>query len=66
MGESLTASTSSIADADGLDTVTFGYQWLADDVAIAGASGSGYTLTSAEQGQAITVTVSFTDDPVHR
>ena len=37
-------------------------QWLADDVDITGATGSGYTLTSAEQGQTVKVTVSFTDD----
>ena len=66
VGETLTASTSGIADADGLDTATFSYQWLADDVHIAGASGSSYTLTSAEQGKAITVTVTFTDDAGHQ
>ena len=62
VGETLTASTSGIADTDGLTTVSYSYQWLADDVDIAGASGSSYTLTSAEQGKTITVTVSFTDD----
>ena len=41
------------------------YQWLADDVAIAGASGSGYTLTSAEQGKTVKVTVSFAADAGH-
>ena len=61
VGQTLTADVTGIADEDGLDNVTFSYQWMADDVDIAGASGSGYTLTSAEQGKAITVTVSFTD-----
>ena len=66
VGETLTADTTGIVDADGLDTATFSYQWRADDVDIAGANGSGYTLTSAEQGKAITVTVSFTDDAGHQ
>ena len=61
VGETLSAHTSAIADEDELTNVVFSYQWMADDAAIAGATGSGYTLTSAEQGKAITVTVSFTD-----
>ena len=66
VGETLTADTSAIADEDGLDKVTFSYQWLAGDVAMAGGSGSGYTLTSAEQGQTVKVRVSFTDDAGHQ
>ena len=31
VGETLTADTSGIADADGLTGATFSYQWLADD-----------------------------------
>ena len=62
VGETLTAEVSGIADDDGLDAVTFSYRWLADEAEIQGATGSSYTLTSAEQGQAIRVTVSFTDD----
>ena len=62
VGETLTVDTAGIVDADGLTKVVFSYQWLADDAAIAGATGSGYTLTQAEQGKTITVTVSFTDD----
>ena len=61
VGETLTADTSGIVDADGLDTATFSYQWLADDMAIAGASSSSYTLAAEDEGKAITVTVSFTD-----
>ena len=34
VGETLMASTSSIADQDGLGNATFSYQWLADDSAI--------------------------------
>ena len=36
MEETLTADTSGIADENGLENVTFSYQWLADDTAIAG------------------------------
>ena len=60
--ETLAASTSSIADADGLVNVSFSYQWLADDADIAGATGTTYTLTDADQGKAIKVRVSFDDD----
>ena len=62
VGETLTASTSGISDADGLANASFTYQWLADDTEIAGATGSTYTLAAADVGKAIKVTVSFTDD----
>ena len=62
MGETLTASTSGIADADGLDNASFSYQWLADGADIAGATGSTYTLADADDGKAVTVKVSFSDD----
>ena len=62
MGESLTASTSDIADADGLANASFTYQWLADDTDINGATTSSYTVVAADAGKAIKVRVSFTDD----
>ena len=62
VGETLTADTSGIADADGLENVAFAYQWLADDAAIAGATGLTYTLADNDEGKVIMVTVSFTDD----
>ena len=62
VGESLTASTSDIADADGLANASFTYQWLADDLDISGATGSSYTVVTVDAGKAIKVTVSFTDD----
>ena len=62
VGERLTAGKSDIADADGLTKATFTYQWLADDTAIMGATDSTYTLAAADQGKAIKVEVSFTDD----
>ena len=60
-GQTLTASTSGISDADGLANATFSYQWLADDSAIIGATGSTYTLADGDEGKAIRVQVSFTD-----
>ena len=66
LGETLTAGTSSIGDADGLDNATFTYQWLADGADIDGATGSSYTLTTGEQGKTIKVRVSFTDDAGHK
>ena len=62
VGETLTADTSGIADENGLENLTFTYQWLADDDAIAGATDSTYTLADADEGKAIKVQVSFTDD----
>ena len=62
VGETLTADTSGIADADGLTSATFSYQWLADDTAITNAGASTYTLTSSEQGKALKVQATFTDD----
>ena len=66
VGETLTADTSGIADADGLDTATFTYQWVrndgSSDTDITGATGSSYTLVTGDQGKTIRVLVSFTDD----
>ena len=62
VGRTLTADGSGIADEDGLSNVQYEYQWLADGAAIAGANGSTYTLTGSEEGKAVRVTVSFTDD----
>ena len=62
VGETLTVNTSGIADTDGLTNVSYAYQWLADDTAIANATGSAYTLLPADQGKTIKVRVTFTDD----
>ncbi len=62
VGETLTADTSGISDAEGLDNTSFAYQWLADGSDISGATGSSYTPVAADVGKAIKVTVSFTDD----
>ena len=58
-GETLTAVTSSIADADGLGS--FSYQWLRDGSAISGATNSTYALTNSDLGAAVSVRVSYTD-----
>ena len=65
VGETLTASTSGISDADGLNSVSYRYQWLAGGSDIEGATGSAYELTSSEQGKTIQVRVTFTDDADH-
>ena len=62
VGQTLSVDTTAITDHDGLDNVTFTYQWLADDTEIAEATGSTYTVTSADLNKAITVRVDFTDD----
>ena len=66
VGETLTADPSGITDADGLDNVSYAYQWLRNDgttdTDIQGATSATYTLADADQGKAIKVRVSFTDD----
>ena len=66
VGETLTASTSAIADADGLSRAVFAYRWATSDggshTDIQGATGSAYTLVAADEARTVTVTVSFTDD----
>ena len=62
VGETLTASTTDISDADGLDNVSYSYQWMADSTNIAGATASTYTLTDSDVGKTIKARVSFTDD----
>ena len=57
--ETLVADTTSLADLDGLGTLS--YQWLADDVVITGAIDSSLVLTQDQVGKAITVQVSYTD-----
>ena len=62
VSETLTSDTSVVADEDGLDNVSFSYQWLADDTDIAGATTSTHTLTDSDEGRVFKVRVSFTDD----
>ena len=60
--ETLTADVSAIEDADGLTNVSYRYQWMAGGSNIQDATSSSYLLTASEQGQAIQVKVTFTDD----
>ena len=68
-GETLTASTDGIADADGLSGAAFAFQWVSStdgsDTDIAGATGASYTLGDGDVGAAIKVRASFTDDAGH-
>ena len=64
--ETLTADTSGITDADGLDNAEFSYQWIRTDGGtdddIAGATDSTYTLTDDDEGKTIKLKVWFIDD----
>ncbi len=62
VGETLTASTSGISDADGLDNAAFAHQWLRDGADIPGATGAAYTVAEADEGERLKVRVEFTDD----
>ena len=62
VGETLTADTSAIADEDGLDDVSYSYQWTAGGEDISGATGASHTLTASDVGEAVQVRVTFTDD----
>ena len=62
VGQTLTASTTGISDSDGLDNVSYSYQWLADDTDISGATSSTYTLQASDNGKVIKVRVTFKDD----
>ena len=63
VGETLTADTSGISDADGLSNVSYAYQWIrtdgGTDAGIAGATDSTYTLTGDDQGKTIKLKVTF-------
>ena len=61
VGETLTASTAGIGDADGLDDAVFSYQWLGNDADISGATGQTYTPGAADAGKTLKVRVAFTD-----
>ncbi|MYH78469.1 MAG: hypothetical protein F4134_12215, partial [Acidimicrobiaceae bacterium] len=65
-GETLSADTSGISDANGLTNAQFNYQWIRNDgttdTEIVGATAQTHTLTQNDAGTAIKVQVSFTDD----
>ena len=66
VGETLTADTSGIADADGLQDATFNHQWVSIDGAadsdIPGETAAAYVVLSGDAGKTLKVQVSFTDD----
>ena len=62
VGRVVTADTSDV----GPPSLSFTYQWLADDVTISGATESTYRLTAAEEGKRISVRASFTNASDHQ
>ena len=70
-GETLTADTSGIADADGLANAGYAYQWVrtpsgGSDADIAGATSQTYVLMFADAGATLKVKVTVTDDEGHQ
>ena len=69
VGQTLTASTTGIADADGLTSPTYTYQWIrvdgTDEADIASANSSTYILVDADLGKTLKVRVTFDDDLGH-
>ena len=69
VGETLTASTTGIMDADGLTSPTYTYQWIrvdgTDEADIASANSSTYILVDADLGKTLKVRVTFDDDLGH-
>ena len=64
VGQTLTAVTTGIMDANGLTGITYDYQWLrvtGTEAAIAGAKSSTYLLVAADLGKTIKVEVGFRD-----
>ena len=65
-GQTLTAATTGISDADGLTNPVFTYQWIRSDgtadTDIAGAAASTYELVDDDVGSTIKVRVTFSDD----
>ena len=67
VGQTLTAATSAIADANGLTGVSYAYQWIQvatdnTETDISGAMASTYILLAGDLGKTIKVKVTFTDD----
>ena len=68
VGQTLTAVTTGIMDADGLTSPTYTYQWIRVDgteADIAGENSSTYTLVDADLGTTLKVKVTFDDDASH-
>ncbi|QBY03683.1 hypothetical protein E2K93_04490 [Thalassotalea sp. HSM 43] len=59
VGETLTAT---VADANGVDESAINYSWMADGTVIPEATSNSFTLTEAQAGSQISVTVSYIDN----
>jgi Bacterial Ig-like domain/Cadherin-like domain/Bacterial Ig domain/RTX calcium-binding nonapeptide repeat (4 copies) len=57
------AMTATVSDVDGVPAKGVSYQWLADGVAIAGATAKTLTLGQTQVGKAVSVKASYTDKP---
>ena len=65
VGQTLTADTTGITDADGLTSPTYTYQWIranGTEADITDADSSTYTLVDADADKTIKVRVTFNDD----
>ena len=68
VGQTLTAATTGITDADGLTSTGYTYQWIRVDgteADIAAANSSTYILVAADLGTTLKVRVTFADDLGH-
>ena len=72
VGQTLTAVTTGIMDADGLTSVSYSYQWIRVDADgtsnpadITDETDATYTLVDADLGKKIKVRVTFVDDASH-
>lgn len=61
-GDGLVVSLENIQDEDGLTSVDYAYQWLADGEEISGATSSTFIPSQQQVGSVLSVEVSFTDD----
>ena len=66
VGQTLTASPGTIADADGLTTPNYTYQWIrvdgTDEADLTASTAATYTMNNADLGKTLKVRASFTDD----
>ena len=66
VGEVLTADPSGIADADGLTSRTFTWQWVrvsgGTETLVGGATAAAYAVVAADVGATLKVRATFTDD----
>ena len=65
VGQTVNATVSGLVDEDGLEAVTYTYQWVrveeGTESDIADATGAGYTMTAADAGKRLKLKASFTD-----